>query len=296
MSLEDEGKELAATGPSDIKDADLIRLAEERGYVIHRPSPPVRPLIEADTSQIRGSRVRIAVISDTHFGSKYQQTTHLRNFLHYAVKERGVSMILHGGDITDGPFKRHHNPHEVWLHDFRAMARYSSSEDALPELGVPYKIISGNHDDWWLDDGGPDIVEEICNRRDDFEYLGRVGAFVRFGEVTVEIMHPNMGGAYALSYNLQKHIEGMPPDEKPNIYLAGNFHKSIHLPGYRNVEGFLLPSYQSRSHWMRGKRLASVVGGLILEFGITAKGLAASFNTEWVIERVPLNDDWPGAE
>jgi hypothetical protein len=38
-----------------------------------------------------------------------------------------------------------------------------------------------------------------------------------------------------------------------------------------------------------------VVGGMILEFGIVTKGLAPSFNVEWVLERVPLNDDWPGA-
>jgi predicted phosphodiesterase len=278
----------------DIKDEELIRLAEERGYNIHKPMPTVRPVIEFDTSRIRGDRVRIAVISDTHIGSKYQQPTHLRNFLMYARK-RKVSMIVHCGDFTDGPFKRHRNPQEVWLHTFPSMVAYGSSTEFLPELGIPYKIIAGNHDDWFLDDGGADVVEAIAAKRDDFEYLGSPGAFINFGDVRVEIMHPNMGGAYALSYNLQKHIEGMPPEEKPHIYLAGNFHKAIHLPGYRNVEGFLVPAYQSRSHWMRGKRLASVVGGMILEFGIVTKGLAPSFNVEWVLERVPLNDDWPGA-
>ena len=45
---------------------------------------------------------------------------------------------------------------------------------------------------------------------------------------------------------------------------------------------------------MKGKSLVSVVGGLILEFGISTKGLTPSLNTEWVLERIPLINDWPG--
>ena len=275
------------------KDADIVRLAEQRGYIIHKPMPSAREITEADTSRIRGSRYRLAIISDTHFGSKYQQVTLLRSFLTYARK-RKVNEILHGGDVTDGPFKRHHNPQEVWLHTFEGMAEYASSTDALPNIGIPYKLIAGNHDDWWLDDGGPDIVRSICEKRDDFEYLGTPSALRRYGDVLLEIFHPNDGGATPYSYKPQRQIEGMSPEEKPNIFLAGNYHKALHMPGYRNVEGFLLPAYMSRSHWMRGKRLSSVVGGIILEFGITTKGLAPSLNVEWVIERVPLVNDWPG--
>jgi hypothetical protein len=138
-------------------------------------------------------------------------------------------------------------------------------------------------------------IPALCTRRDDFHYLGSPSALRRYGDVLVEMFHPNDGGAYALSYKLQRHIEGMAPEEKPNIHLAGNYHKSIHLPGYRNVEGFLVPAWMSRSHWMRGKSLVSVVGGIILEFGIMPGGLAPSLNVEWIIERVPLTNDWPGA-
>lgn len=291
-----EAAAVAAAPVPPMKDDELIRLAEERGYVIHKPQPAVRQVFDFDTSRIRGKRVRVAVISDTHFGSKYQQTTYLHEFLDYAVKERHVHEILHGGDLTDGPFVRHHNPHEVWLHSFPAMVEYVASPEALPRYrGVPYRLIAGNHDDWYLDNGGADVVQAICDRRDDFTYLGTPSALIRYGDVLLEIAHPNEGGAYALSYKLQKHIEQMPSEEKPHIYLAGNYHKSIHVVGYRNVEGFLLPSYQSRSHWMKGKRLASVVGGIILEFGIVTKGLAPSLNVEWVIQRQPINDDWPGA-
>ena len=279
---------------ASLQDTDIVRLAEEHGYIIHKPTPPVREVTVADTSRIRGKRVRIAVIGDTHFGSKYQQPTLLRQFLLYAAK-RKVSEVLHLGDTGDGPFTRHHNPQEVWLHTFGSMVEYAASQEALPEIGVPYYFIDGNHDDWWSNDGGPVFGEAVCARRDDFIYLGSPSALRRYGDVLVEMFHPNDGGAYALSYKLQRHIEQMSPEDKPNVHLAGNYHKAIHLPGYRNVEGFLCPAWQSRTHWSRGKSLASVVGGIILEFGVMPKGLAPSLNVEWVIERVPRVNDWPGA-
>ena len=74
--------------------------------------------------------------------------------------------------------------------------------------------------------------------------------------------------------------------------MLGNYHKACHLPAYRNTEGFLLPSFQSQSAWMAGKGIASIVGGIILEFGIVTKGLAPSLTTEWVLYREPAEKDW----
>ncbi len=284
-------EELAA-GVTDISDEDAIRILEQRGYIVHRPLPPAARLTDVDLSRLRGERVRVAVVSDTHLGSKYQQPSALRRFLRYA-RRGGLAAVLHCGDVVDGPTTRHRNPDEVWLHTWAAQRDYAV--EALPRLGVPWYVVGGNHDAWWMLDGGPDIVEAICERRSDLHYLGREQGFVRFGEVVIELAHPNMGSAYALSYHLQRHVEGMPASEKPHIYLAGNWHKAVHLPAYRNVEAFAAPAFQSRTHWMKGKRLASVVGGLILEFGRTAKGLANSLRVEWVIEREPMQDDWPGA-
>jgi len=284
-------QEHAATeGAIETKAA--IEALEREGYLVRKPAPLVAKTIDVDFARLQGDRVRIGVISDTHFGSIYQQPTLMTSFLRYARKKR-VSAILHCGDVTDGPFRRHRNPHEVWLHTWASMRDYAAT--VLPKLGIPYYFVSGNHDDWFLEDGGPDVVESICEAREDFNYLGRTQGFLRFGKVLVELFHPNKGGAYALSYNTQKDIEQMAPEDKPHIYLAGNHHKALHLPGYRNVEGFLLPAYQSRSHWMQGKRLASVVGGVILEFGTDARGIAPSLSTEWVLERVPQANDFPGS-
>lgn len=285
-------KEFAEAEAPELKDDELIRMAEERGYLIHRPQPQER-ILEFDPKRIKGDRVRVAIISDLHLRSKYQQVTHLSGFLKYA-KKRKVDAILNAGDVTDGPPEMHKGQvHNLFLHTYEAQRQYAI--DTLPDVGIPHYVISGNHDESWLKNNAGPIVEDICAARDDMTFVGQSQGYVRFGDVLLEMAHPHEGVAYALSYKLQKHIEQLAPENKPHIYLAGNYHKACHLPGYRNVEGFLVPSFQAQTPFLKSKRIQSVMGGVILEFGIVTKGLAPSMSVEWVIQREAIPADWPGA-
>jgi hypothetical protein len=57
----------------------------------------------------------------------------------------------------------------------------------------------------------------------------------------------------------------------------------------------LLPSFQSQSAWMASKSIASYVGSCIVEFGEEMRGISPSIQVEWLLERVPRENDWPGA-
>jgi len=276
--------------PSEaVSDQALVQLAEERGYRIHRPEPPGDE-VKADIGRIRGDRFKIAIVSDTHLGSKYQQVSLLREFLNYAKKQR-VQAILHGGDVTDGPPQMHPGHlHNLFLQTYDAQRSYAIQ--ALPDVNIPWYIISGNHDESWLKNNAGPIVEDICAARDDMTYVGQSAGYIRLGGVLIYLHHPHDGGAYALSYKLQKKIEALSPEAKPHIFLAGNYHKAAHLPAYRNVEAFLLPAYQSQTPFMVSKGLPSVVGGIILDIGSDARGIAPSMKVEWVLERVPRENDW----
>lgn len=278
------------TEKAELLDKDIIRLAEERGYVIHKPRPQE---IKAtfDTSRLRGKRVRLGIYSDTHLGSKYQQLQHLHHFVAYATKEARVDALVICGDITDGPPQMHPGHlHNIFLHTYDAQRAYAIEN--LPRTKLPTYVISGNHDESWLKNNAGDIVQDICHERDDLTWVGQSNGTVAFGDILVFLTHPHDGGSYALSYKLQRRIEQLSPENKPHLYLAGNYHKACHLPAYRNVDGFLLPAYQAQTPFMAGKGLPSVIGGLILEFGLVATGLAPSFKTEWVLERQAIPNDW----
>lgn len=270
-----------------LPEDQLIARLERSGYIVHRPRPPAEEVTTVPLDELTGKeRVRIAVVSCTHFGSKYQQLTALRRFMRYAKK---ADVWVHAGDLTDGPFKRHKNPHEVFKHDYQAMVEYAA--EVLPK-GKPWYIIGGNHDRWYQTDGGPDIIRELADRREDVTYLGQDLGYLQLGDALIEVYHMDSGSAYAYSYKLQKHIESLDPRRKPHVSLVGNFHKFC-LVHYRNVLGVMLPSFQSQTPWMASRSLVSEVGGVILDIGLSPKGLAPIVKVETVWTYEPMEGDWP---
>jgi len=233
-------------------------------------------------------RIKMAVVSCTHFGSKFQQLTALREFCSYAV-DQGIDYFVHGGDVEDGPVRRHRNPQGVFLHTFGAYRDYVAEN--LP-TGAPWLMISGNHDDWWTADGGPDIIEAVAGLRDDITYLGQSHGFLKLGDATVEVLHANDGGAKQTSLKLRNHLESVSPAMKPNLCLLGNYHKFC-VASHRNVLGVQLPSFQAQTPWMSSKSYVSEVAGVILEIGTTTKGLAGSAKFELVTTYEPREEDYP---
>jgi predicted phosphodiesterase len=273
----------------DLKDS--IAEVEQAGYVVQRPLPKDVSAHTLDLEHITGKdRLKLAVVSCTHLGSKYQQITALRDFCTYAAKVAKVDAFVHGGDFGDGPTSRHKNPTEVFKHDYGAARDYLV--ETLPDTGKPWYVISGNHDDWWLIDGGPDMIADVCDKRDDMTYLGRSLGYLTFKNTVIEVIHMDSGSAYAYSWKMQKHVESLSAERKPDVCLLGNFHKFCALM-YRGVLGIQLPSFQRQTGWMAGKSLVSEVGGVIVEIGLQPKGIAPLTKFETVYFAEPIDEDWP---
>lgn len=291
-------KEFADEAIASVKDVDLIREAETRGYLIHKPKPPREPAV-LDTSKLRGDRVRIGIISDTHFGSKFQQPTLMQQDILYMKKQK-CSAILVPGDVTDGSTKMHAGfEYELWAQT--ADAQIEAAVQGFPDVGIPYYLIGGNHDASHFKAAGVDVVQHIANRRDDFTYLGpeldshnfrgSVG-YVEIGDVLIQLCHPHMGSTRTRSYRLETWIENLQPP-RPRIVVMGNFHKLVEIM-FHGTWGLLVPSYQAQTAWMASKAIESVVGGCIVEFGTVTKGLAPSLNIEWLWHPEPIDNDHPG--
>lgn len=282
-----------------LPDTDIVRLAEERGYVIHKPSPPREP-VELDLARLRGKRVRLGIISDTHWGSKFQQRTFVQQHARLMRRE-GCTAILVPGDITDGSSKMHPGfEYETWATGFDAQVR--AAVEGFPDVGIPYYVIGGNHDASHYKAAGADVVKAVCDQRPDMHYLGPAQSsknfagsigYLQVGEALIQLCHPHLGGTRTRSYRLETWIENLSPP-KPNIVVMGNFHKMVEIL-YRGVWGLLVPSYQAQTSWMASKAIESIVGGAIIEFGTVTKGLAPELSTRWLIEWEPRTHDWPGA-
>ena len=80
------------------------------------------------------------------------------------------------------------------------------------------------------------------------------------------MLHPGGGSSYALSYRIQKIIESLDSDNKPDCLLVGHFHKAFTLPAYRGVAAVAAGCTQ---------RQTGVLDGQIV-FSSTWRGFAPS--------------------
>ena len=86
---------------ADYSEEELLREIQERGYYVAKS-----PLAESGkTYQINlkpysGREYRFGVVSDTHFGSRFQQLTHLHTFYQLCAK-RKIGVVFHAGDLCD---------------------------------------------------------------------------------------------------------------------------------------------------------------------------------------------------
>lgn len=224
---------------------------------------------------------KVGVISDTHFGSKHCLRAQLEEFVDHAYAQ-GVREILHPGDMIDGSY---------------SFARFEQSHHGLDEQaddmiahlpkrkGLTYHAITGNHDETFTEAIGVDVGPYLVSRfrqagRNDLNCYGNRSAYLKIRGALIHLWHPRGGGSYARSYKLQKRVEAYASGEKPQILLTGHWHQYCHL-NERGVEAFLCPTFEGGGSRF-GKSLggAPSIGGMILQWALTADGTMREFRHE----------------
>ena len=234
--------------------------------------------------------IKFAIMGDTQFGSKYAQISHLHAFYDLCA-EQGIKDIYHTGDLTDGLKMRVGHEYELY-----AVSADDMRDDVIKNYpyreGITTHFISGNHDASIYKQVGYDIGMAIANSRKDMDYLGRDCAVVHLTpNCTLELRHPWDGTAYALSYKVQKMIEAMESDSKPNILAVGHYHKAEYL-FYRNVHTFQTGCFQGQTPFTRGKGISVHLGGWIVSVRVDKNGYIQGITPEFVPFYSSIKDDW----
>jgi len=130
--------------------------------------------------------------------------------------------------------------------------------------------------------GGANIGETISLGRDDLVYLGHNFAKIWLSEnCDLNLIHPTDGGAAAVSHKLQKIIDNAEGKRKANIIAVGHYHK-MGWVYWKGVHGFVVPSFQHQTDFMRDNNLKSYVGGYILTIKLDDEGNLLSVVPEFV--------------
>lgn len=268
----------------DIANAPSTQKQEKR-VAIQNQEP------EHYTSDWDGTReIKFAIISDTHLGSKYAQLTHLHRFYDICVKE-GITDVYHAGDITDGLKMRPGHEYELYVISADEM-RDDVVKNYPRRPGITTHFITGNHDASIYKHVGYDLGYAIAKERPDMKYLGRDCAVVNLTpNCTLELRHPWDGMSYAVSYKLQKMVEAMESDSKPNILAVGHYHKNLTM-FHRNVHCVLPGCFQSQTPFTRGKCLSVSPGGYIVTVEVDQNGTIQSFDTKFKPVYAAIKDDY----
>lgn len=218
----------------DLKEYEiygLIEILKKQGYLfdaIDGKIVKVKPLKENDVYKIPNDldHLKLLMISDTHLASKYDRLDILR-YLYAKAEDTGVDYVLHSGDLTEGFSGR---PQQIY--ELKELS-YTDQRDYVinnyPKSSVPTYIIAGNHDLWWIKRCGSDIVKDICEKREDLHYLGSDCEDLEIGKLRIRLFHGTGGSAYAKSYKLQKYLDSIPVNERPNILQTGHIHQAFYM-------------------------------------------------------------------
>lgn len=220
--------------------------------------------------RLTGKHHTFIVISDTHVGSIYSPEEWHDVVSDYA-NNCGAEAILHCGDLVEGMKIGRIGTQIYELSELGYEAQKAKALEILSKYKIPIYIISGNHDFYYQEYAGANIIKTISDKLDNVTYIGHDSADIDVDGAVIRLFHGGDGSnSYALSYRLQKLCEAITGGNKPNILLAGHVHKFCYI-FERNIHAISVPCMQMQTDFMRGKKLAAHTGFLKLDFDVMDK-------------------------
>ena len=227
--------------------------------------------VDTRTYTIGKSKVKFGVISDTHIGSKYYDSSLMEHAVRQFNKE-GVDFVIHAGDIIEGLYPNRSG--QVYeLEDIGIDAQLKHAIKEMKKVKQPLYFITGNHDFTAKKIAGIVIGYRIEEKVKNAKFLGEdYGRLILKNGIKIDVVHPYDGTSYALSYKVQKRIDSMEGGSKPHLLFVGNYHKAEYL-FYRNIHTFQAGTLQSQTPFMRGKGISAHKGFWIVELYSNKNGI-----------------------
>lgn len=264
----------------DLKKQGFNFHITELGNIHQITHPQESSVIFDDSKLFKGRTFRFGYVSDTQFGSKKATPQELEATYEWFKREE-IKIVYHTGDITDGRdvYRGQDRELKYWGQDDQVnyvIRKYPKKE------GIITKFITGNHDlSLYQKEGAPDPGVAIAKERPDLKYLGQIKADIRLpNDARMRLLHPEGGGAYAVSYLAQKYINALEGGDKPNILLLGHWH-TRNSDNYRNVDYVQGACFQHQTLYLLRKGIMPVRGGWIIEINVSPEGSVNKFKQEF---------------
>ena len=222
--------------------------------------------------------VRIGIISDPHIGSKYFDPETFEKSVYTFNKEK-VEAIYCCGDIIEGMSNR--DGHIYELETIGTTAQINQAIKILSAYKQPLYFITGNHDEWAMKKANQGVLvgDTLETKLSNAHFLDEYEANIELApKIMLRLTHDGRS-AYALSYSLQKRINALDDESKPQILANGHLHKSLYMY-YRNIHAVEAGTFQNQTPFMARKGSPAMVGFWIFDIKYN-DGKIYEFTPRW---------------
>lgn len=229
------------------------------------------------TGILKTKKAKIASMSDTHLGHKYERPDLIKE-IHNTAEAEKVDAVLHSGDVFEGEDSYKGQVRELAY--IGADAQREHGLEIWPASKIPtYFIMGSSHEKIFLDKCGYDIVKNFIRLANAEKGLNLVAlenldgisgsrGIVDVNGIKFCLDHPSGGIPYGRSYRPQKLIENlvveMELSGEAKVILIGHLHVAFFML-YKGVVGFLVPCLQDRTKYIEAKGYTPWLGFWIIE-------------------------------
>ena len=261
-----------------------INIADINGEIVVQKKFQKRRHYDVKPPKEELTKRTFGVVSDTHYGSIWEQPSMVNTFA-YEAYNRGITDMFHIGDISDGDYHKVRPNHPSEVHVWGATGQVEHAARMLPKYpGMIWRVICGSHDQSHSFNYGPfDFGNELQKLRPkDVIYLGQDRAYFYYDKCKLELFHPGGGTSKTLSTKPQNGIDQMESGTKPNLRVEGHYHKVYYML-YRNIHTFLVPCNVDQSSFMMKNEIPNLMGDYFITIWYDDNGDIQYLETEPMI-------------
>ena len=248
--------------------------------------------------------IKVMFISDTRFGSIYQQTTIL-NDLYVKAKKAGVKYVFLTGDVVEGIYSGVKAIYNTTLYKNGYEDQADLVANIFPRVnGITTYFLTGEHDLSFLKIKDKiDIGKIIDSKREDMIYLGPKRKKVKFvtsdkkSEITLYLQHAKGNVPYTISYKPQQKISSMRNEDKTDILVTSHFAACDSFLR-RGVRSYQVPTVVATTDEMKDATtpVYNTVGGWIVTLEKDKKGNLKNTTQMWIPYYNTIVDDYKSAK
>ena len=246
-------------------------------------------------------QIKVMLISDTRFGSKYEQLT-LLNDLFVKAKKLGCKYVFLNGDVVEGIFTGQKSIYNSTLHKNGAEDQAEHVAQVFPRVeGITTLFVTGERDLSFLKTKEKiDVGTLIDSKRDDMIYLGPKRRKITFtkdiprsGEISIYLQHAQGSVPYTVSYKPQRIIASLRNEEKTEILVTSHFGACDSFER-RGVRSFQVPTMVATTDEMKDAStpVYNTVGGWVVTLNRDAKGKLLNTSQLWIPYYDTIEDDY----